>query len=178
MPVLFIRASQLKATQWLTRLIDASNDPVKLMQEARAMDNEIPTLSRVHLITKILMPSLDRSTVLHVRLLAELEAARTAIACERFRRKNGSFPVSLDVLVPEFLEAVPADPFDGMPLRLVMTEEGVIVYSIGENGIDDGGLERPNPNVRSPQDLRFRLVKPELRGVKLVDDPPKTEEED
>lgn len=177
LPVLFVRASQLKAAQMMTRLVDAANDPMKLIQETRAVDSEAGSLSHVHFLTKILMPSITRAAELHTRLIAQLEAARAAIACERFRLKNGALPESLAVLVPEFLDAVPLDPFDGQPLRFVTTSEGLIVYSIGENGIDDGGLEEPTSN-RGPKDVRFRLHKPDLRGVKLVDDPPKNEEEE
>ncbi len=43
--------------------------------------------------------------------------AQTGIALEQYRRKHGNFLETLEQLIPEFLTAVPLDPFDGKPLR-------------------------------------------------------------
>lgn len=39
------------------------------------------------------------------------------LACRRYRARRGRYPDRLEELVPEFLDAVPLDPFDGKPLR-------------------------------------------------------------
>ena len=44
---------------------------------------------------------------------------------------------TLVTLVPEFLLAVPADPFDGQPFRYAAAKR--LIYSVGNNGLDDGG---------------------------------------
>jgi len=63
------------------------------------------------------------------------------IALERFRRARGDYPYTLDELVPEFLESVPVDIYDGMPLRFTMAgPESPVVYSVGTNRKDDGGM--------------------------------------
>jgi hypothetical protein len=62
-----------------------------------------------------------------------------ALALEQYRRKHGSWPAELAALVPDFLPEIPADPFDGKPLRFGRFDQGVVVYSVGRNGIDDGG---------------------------------------
>ena len=41
-----------------------------------------------------------------------------AIALKLYQLKHGEWPETLDVLVPEFLTAVPLDPADGQPLRM------------------------------------------------------------
>ena len=44
------------------------------------------------------------------------------------------------------LREVPADPFDGKPLRCKRTDDGLIVYAVGPDGEDHGGkLDRKNP---------------------------------
>ena len=43
--------------------------------------------------------------------------ALVALALERFRLATGGLPETLDQLVPEYLEAVPVDPFEGNPIR-------------------------------------------------------------
>jgi hypothetical protein len=42
-------------------------------------------------------------------------------------------------LVPEHLERLPDDPFSGKPLVYRLTDEGFRLYSVGPNGVDDGG---------------------------------------
>jgi len=100
-----------------------------------------------------------------------LVLANIAIACELFRRKHGELPESLDALAPEFLEKVPNDPFDGKPLRY--SKEKKIIYSVGENLIDSGGISereikkikslRKRQKARDCEDLVFYLTPEEKR---------------
>ena len=73
-------------------------------------------------------------------------------------KNHGRLPGPLDELAPRYLEAVPADPFDGRPLRYKRLENGYVIYSIGSNGIDDGGQERKRKNrVTSAPDVTFTV---------------------
>jgi len=74
--------------------------------------------------------------------IAQLRAARAALAIQRYRLANDRLPDTLDDLVPDYLDAVPIDPFDGEQLRYKKLEVGFVVYSIGEDKDDDGGKER------------------------------------
>jgi len=76
------------------------------------------------------------------------EAARkmaiTAIALERYRLRHGKYPAELAALVPEIVSAVPRDPVDGSPIRYRLESDGTyVLYSIGEDGKDDGGDPQP-----------------------------------
>ena len=68
-------------------------------------------------------------------------AAATALAVERHRRIHGALPKSLQDLPPSLLSPIPTDPFDGKPLRYAIRGDGFVVYSVGEDGKDDGGEE-------------------------------------
>src|SRR5262249_39096223 len=72
---------------------------------------------------------------------ARLACAVTALAAERFRlaHKDKRWPKTLDELCPAFLPAVPIDPYTGKPLLLGRHEEGIVIYSVGEDGRDDVG---------------------------------------
>jgi len=97
----------------------------------------------------------------HLRSQALLRAAEAALACERYRLERRSWPDSLDALVKAgLLDLVPADPFDGQPLRLAKHKEGVTVYSVGEDKCDNGGqIDRDRP--REPgADVGFRMWDP------------------
>jgi hypothetical protein len=74
---------------------------------------------------------------------AYLRTSITAIAVERFRLAHGRLPENLNELVPQFLSAVPIDPFDGQPLRYHRLAKGYVIYSIGSDDHDDGGREKP-----------------------------------
>jgi len=68
------------------------------------------------------------------RLEAKLRCAIAGLAAERFRLKNQRWPDSLQALAPEFLPQVPRDPYDGEPLRLRATKNGVVIFSPGPDG--------------------------------------------
>ena len=87
------------------------------------------------------MPSLGRAVHTTYEHRARCRCARAALAIDRHRMHHGALPDSLGAIVPEFLAKVPADPFTGGPVRYVAREDGFSVYSVGENGADDGGTE-------------------------------------
>jgi hypothetical protein len=71
----------------------------------------------------------------------------TGIALRRYQLKHAAMPPGLDALVPEFLDSVPLDPIDLKPLRYRLKADGWQLYSIGVNGLDDGGDWQPDPSV-------------------------------
>ncbi len=97
------------------------------------------------------------------RHAALLQCLQVALALERYRLRNGHWPRSLDELVPEFLENVPLDPFDGQPLRYADTAEGKVVYSVAVDQVDNGGKVCDGHGFRKNTDLGFRLYNPEHR---------------
>src|SRR5206468_3978266 len=71
---------------------------------------------------------------------AWLRAAAVALAVERFRQRQGRWPADLNELLPALLPRVPNDPFDGNPIRYRQLSDGVVIYSIGSDGLDNGGV--------------------------------------
>jgi len=81
---------------------------------------------------------------------AETERSITlcAIAIERHFLRHSQYPETLDALVPEFLAVVPIDYMDGQPMRYRRnTNGGFTLYSVGEDGEDDGGDAVLQPNL-------------------------------
>jgi hypothetical protein len=84
--------------------------------------------------------------------LLTMEAARhmaiTSIALKRYQLRHAKLPADLNALVPEFLPQVPRDPVDGHPLRYQVTSDNsFLLYSIGKDGVDNGG--DPSPGGKS-----------------------------
>ena len=71
---------------------------------------------------------------------ARVALAAVAVAMERYRLASGEYPADMAAMVAAgYLEAQPVDPFDGAPLRYMLTADEVVVYSVGVNGADDDG---------------------------------------
>jgi hypothetical protein len=105
----------------------------------------------------LLALSLVRMTDASLRSAALLRCGIAGLAVERYRLANGRWPDALEQAVPKFLASVPLDPYDGKPLRFRRLEDGVVVYSVGPDGQDDGGkLNRKNPSAAFT-DIGFRL---------------------
>jgi hypothetical protein len=88
------------------------------------------------------------------RRAVRIETARnvviTAIALKRYELRHHQLPATLDDLTPELLKAVPIDCMDGQPLRYRLKADGTfLLYSVGDNGVDDGGNPSPPKNIRS-----------------------------
>lgn len=155
------------ALDMLNRMVEATKTkPDGGLAVADAIDRELQQLSRIlHPITTTTIPSLKRAFELNLSLTAQVRAARAAMAAERFRIDHQGFPSALSDLVPDYLDAVPLDPFDGQVLRYQLTPQRLVIYSIGDNLKDDGGDVGPkvNKNERAT-DWGFVLLPPELRG--------------
>ena len=73
-----------------------------------------------------------------VRLQTNLGHGRIACALERHWLRHRAYPERLDALVPEFLDRIPHDLFDGQPMRYRREgEQGFVLWSVGFDGKDD-----------------------------------------
>ncbi len=88
---------------------------------------------------EMLIPALDRAVWISYAGQAEHQAAATVVALLRYKAKHGQFPDSLDKLVPEYLKAIPDDPFGPGPLTYKRQGDDFILYSWGLNFEDHGG---------------------------------------
>jgi hypothetical protein len=112
----------------------------------------------------------------HLNKLLAAETAKqlaiTAIALKRYQLRHGTLPSELSALVPEFLLSVSRDPVDGQPLRYHLNSDGTfLLYSIGKDGVDDGGDAR-SANYTMPRSWqRGRdLVWPQPATAKEIQD--------
>ena len=133
--------------------------PAERLAKFRAAGKHVDDLSIFHVMIKIVAPSLSRIGELDLRLRAHLDLARTALALERYRLATGRLPEQLEDLVPQYLAQVPIDPFDGQPLRYQRREPGYLLYSVFEDGQDNGGKEKADVDRGDPHDWCFRVTR-------------------
>lgn len=73
-------------------------------------------------------------------LETRMNSVLISIALERYHRENQNWPEKLEDLVPNYLDEIPEDPFDRKPMRYKLQEGKPVVYSVGIDGEDDGGV--------------------------------------
>jgi hypothetical protein len=104
----------------------------------------------------------SRSIQIHFKHLARRRMAATALALRLFEIDRGHRPKTLTELVPDYLAAVPIDPFspDDASIRYDPDAEYAVLYSVGANTRDDGGVItlRANRRIdRKHSDIPFYL---------------------
>jgi hypothetical protein len=97
--------------------------------------------SMVHFVSGICVPSLERLFLLHFRSLTSRHLAGTALAIRLYQVDQGRRPQTLGDLVPNYLPEIPLDPFaeDGSAIGYAPEGRPAILYSVGPDGVDDGG---------------------------------------
>jgi hypothetical protein len=144
-------------------------------EEQGAAFNEVEREHRESqaIVVRVLMPAISKLGQVNRRNQANLRCTMAGLAVERYRLKHGKWPESLQVLIAEgLLPAVPVDPFDGKTLRYKLMADGAVVYSVGLDGVDDGGkVNRSRPHEPGT-DLGFRLWNEESRRQPPLPPPP------
>jgi hypothetical protein len=102
--------------------------------------------------------AVERREAIDIAILAITE---TALATERYRLLHeDQLPNRLEDLVPAFLADVPSDPFDGKPIRFKLRAKGYVIYSVGPDGVDNGGtpMKHPPPPGLQPSQEAYDIA--------------------
>ena len=97
--------------------------------------------------------SMSRALIEFGRQQARCRAARIALALKCHKARRGAYPESLEQLESDVLPVLPCDPFTERAFRYKREGEGFVLYSLGPNGIDDGGTGGPHEG-----DVPFRFA--------------------
>jgi hypothetical protein len=103
-------------------------------------------------LLRILLPSVRGALGRERRanMYHRIEMTTLALAC--YKAQHGHWPEGLDELVPSLLKEVPQDAFTGQPLVYRTNGEGYLLYSVGINQRDDGGVSDQQGVVRGDKD--------------------------
>jgi hypothetical protein len=139
-----------------TQAVEAAQLPEKQQQEK--LDQIAADLRSQGILVRLLTPSFARVVETNRRGAARIRCAVAAVVAERYRRAHGSWPVSLDQLVADgLLKQVPADPYDGAPLRYRTHDDRVVLYSIAQDLEDNGGTFDGKAGTTKGTDIGFTL---------------------
>jgi hypothetical protein len=153
-----LRADHPRMLRMMTRRVAMARGPAHVqLEQEQAIKAEVADSPKEAIISRILLPAVTKIGDACRRKQALVRCLIVAVAAERYRQKNGTWPVSLDKFGKDYLAAVPLDPFDGQPLRYRTLDDGVMIYSVSSDGRDNGGnLDRDHSNLPGA-DLGVRL---------------------
>jgi hypothetical protein len=136
-------------------------DPVQhrvFVDRCQALENlpELKPATPYNVFARQLSPALGNPRTRAgkcARLQTVLDQAAIACALERFRLANGDYPDQLAALAPRFMAKIPPDVINGQPLGYRHTSSGQhVIYSVGWDQKDDGGVRRPLKPKGAAQD--------------------------
>jgi len=111
--------------------------------------------NRLYIFSRMLLPP-GRMNVRDANHVALVRVADAALAVERFRLAHANtLPGNLEQLAPTYCKTIPTDPYDGKPLRYKTHGASYVVYSIGSDGQDNGGVAWDSNYLKVPQDVAF-----------------------
>ncbi|MGB0258095.1 MAG: hypothetical protein ACPGES_05530, partial [Coraliomargarita sp.] len=113
---------------------------LKAEQEAAFADIK----KNYRILTSILLPAVATvQTHLH-NTEARDSLAETGLALTAYHSAQGTYPATLEALIPDFMDAIPMDPFSTGPMVYKKMDDGYALYSVGPDLIDNNGTEDRN----------------------------------
>ena len=85
-------------------------------------------------------PVVSRASLLWDRNIMHTRLDIVVMALAASYADTNKYPASLSELCPKYLQALPIDLYTDKPLIYRLTEKGYLLYSVGENATDDGGV--------------------------------------
>ncbi len=103
--------------------------------------NDYVTDYLTDLLAGLMMPALGAARRAEMQTAMYYDLHHLAVALAAYQRRHGRYPDSLDALTPHFIDAVPRDFATGDPLYYERRDNGYLLYSVGGDGEDDGGVD-------------------------------------
>ena len=84
-------------------------------------------------------PSLSRVFTMQARATAQRRGTLLILRMHAYRAENGKWPSDLNAILPKDEPSLGTDPFSGQPFVYRLEKDEPHLYSVSENGKDDGG---------------------------------------
>lgn len=124
-----------------TYYAEASNAMATGYPQVRTSDMDAMAKQHVDVspMTRTLLPAFGRIQKIRARNEASRRATQLSYAVHIYKEQTGQWPQSLDDLPPRFSATMRTDPFTGGHFGYRVDASGPVIYSLSENGVDDGG---------------------------------------
>ena len=118
------------------RVVDENNHRL----ETQLQRGPVDTLWHHYVFSRLLLPALGRASMRSSRAQSTAQQAGLACALERYFLAQGKYPDALTDLLPKYLAKVPHEVVSTNAMHYQQTAQGFLLYSIGWDGKDDGGM--------------------------------------
>jgi type II secretory pathway pseudopilin PulG len=116
---------------------------------------QVASQKMAQVFVSLLLPALDAALRAEHRNQAKHALLELGLALADYRADNRRFPLKLDELAPKYVKQAAIDPMWGEPFTYKQTDGGYLLYSVGQNGKDDGG--RTADDDHGSDDLVIRV---------------------
>jgi hypothetical protein len=155
-----IRRDHIRMLEVMNQLVEAGRLPShEQIAAERKVEAQMKSWPADAVVARALVPAVGKVCESGRRKLARVRSLIVLLAVERYRLKDKAWPDGLDHLKPALLAEVPLDPFDGKPIRYRKLADGVVAYSVGQDGKDDGGNFDRSPGLPLDEGCRLWDVK-------------------
>jgi hypothetical protein len=118
-------------------MLALADRPWPAVKRIFAKGGEMAAPTEYGILSDLLIPALEAGFVAAHRDTVNVRSLRVFNALQRYAEANGREAASLaDLNLPK---ETTVDPFSEKPLIIRHTDAGWLVYSVGQNGVDDGG---------------------------------------
>lgn len=184
---------------WYDRMVTAAKMPIRdereqafdridsdldqlgaTLSSPRAWIGVVSRNQRSKIITDVLLslflPAIQAASNAQDRSMTSTKLTRVGAALAVYRAQHGEYPEQLADLAPEILSALPLDLYSGKSFLYERKQDGgYLLYSVFENGADDGGtdtsgeivsgewVDEPQDVDRDKADLVIRMPVPKFR---------------
>jgi hypothetical protein len=107
--------------------------------ELKQIHGDIQDLPRNRVVTLQMLPAMTGACQAQARHEAMLDLLQLGILVEEYKMREGSCPATLDAIAADLGGSLPVDPFTGEGYHYKPTEDSFLLYSVGQNCVDDGG---------------------------------------
>ncbi len=142
-------------------------EPLRLQAESvtqlQSMTNGSAFNRYRYMMLSLFAPSTEQAGQATCRAVARQRCLHLGLAAYRYQLQHGQLPKKLADLDTTLLSSgktptdLTIDPFDGQPLRTRTDATGLLIYSVSQNLVDDGGDVISSDAKPTPGDLGFQV---------------------
>ncbi len=124
---------KMSSGEYWDRFLQVVDKPLLEFEQARPSPPGDP-------ISQNFFPTYEKIVTLFAQKRAHLRGSILSLTLRLYRVEHGAYPISLDALVPDYVDALPIDPFSGKPFIYSKAGDDFRLYSLGDDKDDDGGI--------------------------------------
>lgn len=105
------------------------------------IERDVQDLPRTRVFSRVLLPGLMRTIESQARNELTLDLMQLGLSLEQYHDRNGTYPATLDAIASSVGGRLPVDPYTGQSYRYEPSSGSFLLYSLGRNLVDDGGVQ-------------------------------------